>query len=61
MSETQPAAVRAFALTVAAKISKRYPELKNELLLILKELRSLPQLPSLKVRIKMALKELETV
>ena len=60
MSEMQPAAVRAFAITVAAKISKQYPELKNELLIILKELGSMPQLPSMKSRIKMALKELKT-
>ncbi|WP_317898110.1 hypothetical protein [Aurantibacillus circumpalustris] len=61
MSEMQPAAVRAFAITVAAKISKQYPELKNEFLIILKELGSLPQLPSMRSRIKMALKELKTV
>jgi len=59
MSETQPAAVRAFAITVAAHICKSYPELRNELLIILKELNSLPQLPSMKVRIKAALKELK--
>ena len=58
MSELQPAAVRAFAITVAAKICKSYPELKKELLILLKELGAMPQLPSMKARIKMALKEL---
>lgn len=61
ISETQPAAIRAFAITVAAKISKNYPELKNELLMILKELNSFPQLPSMKSRIKKALKELKSL
>jgi hypothetical protein len=61
MSEMQPAAIRAFSITVASKISKHYPELKNELLIILNELNALPQLPSMKSRIKMALKELKTV
>jgi len=61
MNETEPAAVRAFAITVAAKICKNYPELKNELLIILKELSSLPQLPSMTSRIKKALKELKSL
>ena len=61
MSEMQPAAVRAFAITVASKISKHYPELKNEFLIILKELGSMPQLPSMKSRIRKALKELKTL
>ena len=58
MSEAQPAAVRAFAITVAARICKPYPELKGELLIILKELSVLPQQASMTVRIRMALKEL---
>lgn len=61
MNETETAAVRAFAITVAAKISKNYPELKNELLIILKELSALPQLPSMTSRIKKALKDLKRV
>lgn len=61
MNETQPAAVRAFAITVASRICKKYPELKNELLILLKELSSLPQLPSMTARLKMALKELKMV
>lgn len=61
MNETETAAVRAFAITVAAKICKNYPELKNELLLILKELSVLPQLPSMTSRIKKALKDMKRV
>lgn len=61
MNETETAAVRAFAITVAAKISKGYPELQAELLILLKELRLLPQLPSMTSRVKKALKELKTV
>lgn len=58
MSETQPAAVRAFAITTAANICRQYPELKQELLVILQELNAFPQLPSLRSRIKKALKDL---
>ncbi|PBQ30620.1 hypothetical protein CNR22_02140 [Sphingobacteriaceae bacterium] len=61
MNETETAAVRAFAITVAAKICKSYPELKNELLIILRELSTLPQLPSMTSRIKKALKELKSL
>jgi hypothetical protein len=61
MSETQPAAIRAFALTVATKIAQPFPELRSELLIILKELDSMPQLPSMKSRVKRALKVLKIV
>jgi len=61
MSETEPAAARAFAITVATKISINYPELKSELLILLKELNTLPQLPSMKSRVQRALKELKIV
>lgn len=61
LSETQPAAIRAFALTVASRICKPYPELVNELRLILNELAVLPQLPSMRSRLKKALKELAAV
>lgn len=61
MSEAMPLAVRAFSITVASHICKPYPELKNELLIILKELGSIPQAPAIKVRIKSALKELKAV
>jgi hypothetical protein len=58
-SENIPVAIRAFAITTAANICKHYPELKNELLIILNELGSLPQTPALRVRIKFALKALQ--
>lgn len=59
MSETQPVAVRAFAITTATRICKYYPELQNELLIILNELSALPQTAAINVRIKFALKELQ--
>ena len=61
MSEAMPLAVRAFSITVGANISKAYPELKNELLILLNELSSIPQAPAIKVRIKSALKELKAL
>lgn len=59
-SEMQPTAVRAFAITVATRISDRFPELKNELIMILDELTLYPQLPAVKHRIKLALKDLRS-
>jgi hypothetical protein len=59
MNQTLPVAIRAFAITTAANICRHYPELKSELLLILKELSVMPQQPAIKARIKFALKELE--
>lgn len=59
-SELQPAAIRAFAITVAARICAPYPELKKELILVLNELRLYPQLPAVTHRIKKALKDLES-
>lgn len=56
--EIYPAAVRAFAITAAGRICKHYPELKNELLILLKHLHELPQLPAIRHRIKKALKEI---
>lgn len=60
-SEMQPIAIRAFAMSTATRICKHYPELKNEFLIILKEMATLPQSPGIKVRIKSALKELQRV
>ncbi|MCC6371258.1 MAG: hypothetical protein IT236_09660 [Bacteroidia bacterium] len=60
-NETQALATRAFAITVAANICKHYPELKNELNLLLNELAALPQAPAIRVRTKTALKELKSV
>jgi hypothetical protein len=56
--ETYPIAIRAFAITVASKICQPYPELKNELAILLRELMEFKQTPALNVRIKRALKEL---
>lgn len=60
-SEVAPLAVRAFAITTAANICKPYPELKNELLLILNQLNVEPQAPAVRVRTKSALKDLKRV
>lgn len=57
-SELQPLGVRAFAITSAANISKKYPELKNELLLLLGEMSLLRQAPAIRARIKFAVKDL---
>lgn len=58
-SEKQPAAIRAFAITVAARVCQPYPELRGELLLILQEMNTLPQQPAVRSRVKKALKELK--
>jgi hypothetical protein len=54
-----PIAVRAFAITVAAKICTKYPELKNELKIILDELKKYPQQPAIRARIKSAARTLK--
>ncbi|MBL7931728.1 MAG: hypothetical protein JNL60_07500 [Bacteroidia bacterium] len=59
-SEMQPTAIRAFAITVAERICRRFPDLKNELRMILDELNQYPQLPAVKHRIKLALKDLRS-
>lgn len=56
INQTQPLAVRAFAITVASKICTKYPELKKELLMILNDLNQFPQAPAIKVRIREAYK-----
>lgn len=53
-----PVAVRAFAITVASHICVQYPELKNELVIVLEELKKHPQQPAISVRIKSAFKKL---
>lgn len=60
-SEMHPLAVRAFSITVAARICKPYVELRKELLMVLKDLMTHPQAPAINVRIKYALKELKAV
>jgi hypothetical protein len=57
-NETMPVAIRAFSITVAAGICKKYPELASELKLMLEEIVALPHTPAVRVRIKKALKEL---
>jgi hypothetical protein len=61
LKESEPIATRAFAISVAARICKHYPELKNELMLILNDLRERPHAPAISVRIKYALKELKSL
>ncbi|MGZ3899232.1 MAG: hypothetical protein ACXVNM_13255 [Bacteroidia bacterium] len=58
MELNRPIAVRAFAITVAANISSNYPELKNELIIILEDLKKYPQQPAITSRIKSAYKQL---
>ena len=58
IDQTCPAAIRAFAITVATNICRLYPELKNELYLVLTELNQFPQLPAVKSRTKLSLKSL---
>jgi hypothetical protein len=60
-NETIPVAIRAFSITTAANICKHYPELKNELLLLIEELKILPQPPAIKVRVRDAIKMLQKV
>ncbi len=57
-SEMQATAIRAFSITVASGICQRYPDLKNELILVLEELQQYPQLPAVNHRIKKELKAL---
>ncbi|MBA3683052.1 MAG: hypothetical protein H0W73_18085 [Bacteroidetes bacterium] len=55
-----PIAVKAFAITVATSICKKYPELKQELRLHLEHMQNYPMTAAIKVRIKRALKILNT-
>lgn len=57
-SEAEPVAVRAFAVTLAATISRPYAELRAELLMLLREISSVPHSPAMNVRIKRALKDI---
>jgi hypothetical protein len=54
-SEMHSIAVRAFAITVAAKISAPYPELRKELCILLSDLSRNSQAPAIHVRIRKAL------
>jgi hypothetical protein len=58
VNATNPVASIAFAISVAAKICKKYPDLKNELRLHLEHMQNYPVAPAVKVRIKRAIKDL---
>lgn len=60
VSTESPVAVKAFAITVATSICKKYPELKNELRLHLEHLQNFPMTAAIKVRIRNAFKVLNT-
>lgn len=51
-NSAMPHAVRAFSINVLENICKKYPELKHEVLLLLSELSSFPQPPSINFCIK---------
>ncbi|MBI2722641.1 MAG: hypothetical protein HYX39_10750 [Bacteroidetes bacterium] len=53
-----PIAVRAFSITVACNICSQHPELINELVLLLQDLKQHPQPPAIISRIKLAFKQL---
>ena len=53
-----PIASKAFAITVATKICKKYPDLKNELRLHIEHMQNYPMAPAIKVRVKRSLKEI---
>jgi hypothetical protein len=57
-SLNQPPAVTANAITVASNICNNYPELKNELRLLLNHLNQFPQPSSITSRLKLAQKKL---
>jgi hypothetical protein len=57
-NETKTVAIRAFSISVAANIVRRYPEIKHELLLLLEDISLSPQTPAIRVRIRSALKAL---
>ena len=58
VSAESPIAIKSFAITVASFICKKYPELKNELLLHLEHMQNYPMTAAIKVRIRNAFKEL---
>ena len=57
---SQPAAIVAFAITTATKLCKPFPELSREIKLMLNELIIFEQKPAIKVRVKRAMKMLNT-
>jgi hypothetical protein len=59
VSTKQPVAIRAFSISVAARITARYPELKGEYLQVLGVAADMPQTAAIKHRIKTAIKALQ--
>jgi len=57
---SQPAAIVAFAITTATNLCKPFPELSRELKLLLNELIIFEHKPAIKVRVKRAMKMLNT-
>lgn len=58
VSAESPVAVKAFAITVASGICKKYPELKRELRLHLEHMQNYPMAAAIKVRIRNAFRVL---
>ena len=56
--QSQAVAIRAFAITLAALICKKYPELASEMLYLLREIMVVPQTPAIQVRVRRAIKDL---
>ena len=56
-SELVAIAIRAYAIKVVTNICLRFPELKGEFRIILKELNELSQSPGMKVRVRDALRD----
>jgi hypothetical protein len=59
MNPSDAIAVRAFAITVAFNISKQYPELIQELEIILNHLNLTEESAAIKARVKSTLKEIK--
>jgi hypothetical protein len=59
-SEQQAIAVRAFSITVAADICRKYPEIQRELLILLETVLEMPVSAAIQVRIKRAIKDVKS-
>ena len=59
LNPSTPIAIRAFAITTAANIAKPHPDLRREMVIVMKELEEYPQTAALRVRVKNALKTLQ--
>ena len=60
-NETLPHAVRAFSINIMAILSKKYPELKHEVEMILSELKTFPQPASITASMRNANKILKKI